>query len=117
MKKPPKSRSKQIQNPLSRFMFWLAMAVLAFVGITTLTGQDWLLSKYIILIMFFCALTFTIWTIGEFRRGSVSLVSSIGQKITYKRSKEPVWFFLLGVVYLAFGIFFTFYLGYGLLFG
>ncbi len=112
------SRSKQKKNPITRFMIWLVAVVFAFAGISIITGQDWLLSQLFLPLLFFCTLTFTVWTFLEYRRGILSTVSSAtGQVSHIKRGKEPVLFFIWVVVYFIMGLVLTSFMGYGLLFG
>lgn len=109
-----RSRSGKIKNPLAGFGIWFIIAAVAFIGIAFFAEQAWLLS----LILFTCGLFLTVWTLFEFRKGSISLTStSTGSVYTYTRTKEPVMFFIVVALYLVFGIGLLFSGGYSLLFG
>jgi len=96
--------SKRTKNPLSRFLPWYFGVVLALMGVGLLPGQDWVFSQFIISPIFLMGgLAGLAWTFFAVQVGRISLVSSnTGSTYVYKRRQEPVMFFLIAALYLAF---------------
>lgn len=109
------SNGKEIENPLTRFGAWFVLAFFGSMAVAAFLPGQFRLAA---LALFLCGLFLTVWTFFEFRRGSISIPSGIlGGVQTYKRGTEAVSFYLLVVLCLGFGVFFSVVMGYLLLFG
>jgi len=85
------------------------VALFALASPTAFAGRDWAFSQYVFSGIFLVGgLVGTAWTLFVVRAGRISMVSSnTGSVHTSERRKEPVLFFVVVVMYLAAGIFFT----------
>ena len=109
--------TSQTSNPLATFGMWLTVAVLAFVGISMLTGRDELFARFALPIGFFCSLFAIVFMVFQVRTGKISIVSKSGLKSTFTRKDDPVWFFLISAAFFLIAGFLAVALGSDLIFG
>ena len=109
--------TKEVRNPLGKFMAGLAFTVFGLSGLAALTDRNDLLAPYALPMIVACSATFTVWTILQQRTGSMPIVGKTGLVSRFRRDESPIMFWLLFIAYLAMGALVSAYLGYALVSG
>lgn len=97
-------RRRPPRNPISRPLAWLSATTLVIAGgAAALDGQavfNWIARPLLLT----CALAVIAYTVQALRLGWIATVGAVGQIYHYRRSDEPVLFWLLAVLYLGLAI-------------
>lgn len=104
-------KRKPPPNPLVRPLAIVGFSTLAIVLPAALFGFDGLLGWAAKPLMLACSLLVAAYTIAAIRLGWIATIDHFGRALHYDRSREPVLFWLLAVLYLGLALPTAYYLG------
>jgi len=96
-----KRRARPPGNPIRRPLAIAAFTTLALIGVATVLGLDSVMDRAAKPLVLACAVLVIAYTGWTLYLGRIATIGHLGQVYHYGRDTQPVWFWLLALLYLG----------------